>query len=188
LEFDGTEGYVEVPDSDNYEFAGDFSIAFWLKSEMPAPGSLGIVTKGYHDKSNTKPWYLVYFVPAGSVDLYLRTKDNKNSRAKGAIKVNDGKWHHIVTMKRGKKFQVYVDGKKDGEADAVDAKYGESDLPLVFMTHYFRYVKGALDEVVIFNKALSEGEISDLMKGFQSGTAVEANVKLPTIWSRIKNQ
>ncbi|MAE17894.1 hypothetical protein CMK12_02970 [Candidatus Poribacteria bacterium] len=69
LEFDGTEGYVEVPDSDNYEFAGDFSIAFWLKSEMPAPGSLGIVTKGYHDKSNTKPWYLVYFVPAGSVDL-----------------------------------------------------------------------------------------------------------------------
>ena len=149
---------------------------------------MGIVTKGYHDKSNTKPWYLVYFVPAGSVDLYLRTKDNKNSRAKGAIKVNDGKCHHIVTMKRGKKVQVYVDGKKDGEADAVDAKYGESDLPLVFMTHYFRYVKGALDEVVIFNKALSEGEISDLMKGFQSGTAVEANVKLPTIWSRIKNQ
>ena len=66
---------------------------------------------------------------------------------------------------KGKKVQVYVDGKKDGEADAVDAKYGESDLPLVFMTHYFRYVKGALDEVVIFNKALSEGEISDLMKG-----------------------
>ncbi|HIA68573.1 TPA: LamG domain-containing protein [Candidatus Poribacteria bacterium] len=109
------EAYVEIPDSDNFEFSGDFFIALWLKSEMPAPGSLGIVTKGYHDKSNTKPWYLVYFVPAGTMDFYLRNEANQNSRAKGKTVINDRKWHHIVSMKAGNKVKVYIDGKEDGE-------------------------------------------------------------------------
>jgi len=189
LEFDGSESYVEIPDSKDFEFAGDFSIAFWLKSEMPAPGSLGIVTKGYHDKSNTKPWYLVYFVPAGSMDFYLRNEANNNSRAVGTTKVNDGKWHHLVAMKAGDKVKMIVDGKEDG-ATAVTGKatYGKHDYPLVFMAHYFRYVEGFLDEVALFNKALSTKEITSIMKGLEAFLSVNGAGKLSIFWSQIKQQ
>ena len=81
-----------------------------------------------------------------------------------------------------------VDGKEDGAADAVDATYGENDQPLVFMVHFQRWIKGMMDEVAIFNRALSEDEINQIMSGglSQSVLAVEPAGKLGIAWGALK--
>jgi|JYMV01.1.fsa_nt_gi hypothetical protein len=73
-------------------------------------------------------------------------------------------------------------GRKTGKTDlASKAKYGKNDYPLVFMAHYFRYVEGLLDEVAIFNRALTEGDIAKIMDGLkQNVLSVSVKDKLPT--------
>ena len=59
-------------------------------------------------------------------------------------------------------------GRKTGKTDlASKAKYGKNDYPLVFMAHYFRYVEGLPDDVAIFNRALTEGDIAKIMNGLK---------------------
>ena len=188
---DGTEAYVMVPDNEDFEFKDDFSIACWFQNNTPPPDATGIVTKGYHKPSgaggDSKPWYLVYFLTGGTVDFYLRDTKSTNSRAVGKTPVNDGKWHHIVSMKAGNKVKVYVDGKEDGSADAVDAVYGENDQPLVFMVHFDRWFKGMIDEVAIFNRAITDKEITQVMGGLQNVLAVDPEGKLAVTWSQLKS-
>lgn len=191
LSCDGTEAYVMVPDHEDLEFDGDFSIACWIQNEQPPSSASSFVTKGY-DKpgdagGNAKPWYLVYFLTEGTVDMFLRDTNDTNSRAQGTTPVNDGEWHHIVAMKAGNQVKVYIDGEEDASADAVDATYGENDQPLVFMVHHHRWINGLLDEVVIFDKALSEGEIDLIMNGIQGVLAVDAKGKLAVTWGNLKS-
>jgi len=191
ISVDGTEAYVMIPNHDDFKFKGDFTIACWFfNNNTPPPDHSGIVTKGYHRPAgsggNSKPWYMLYFLKAGSVDFFLRDTKDVNSRAVGKTLVNDGKWHHVVGVKAGNKVKIYIDGKEDGVADAVNAVYGENDQPLVFMVHYDRWLKGLIDDVAIFNKALTEDQISTIMKGSVI-SAVSSKGKLATTWSNLKN-
>ncbi|MEK7398996.1 MAG: LamG domain-containing protein [Candidatus Poribacteria bacterium] len=192
LSCDGTAGgFFSVPDNADFKFSGDFSIACWFSNNTAPADNSALVAKGYHtipaNGGDAKPWYMVYFLKAGTVDLFLRDSKAVNSRTTGKVLVNDGKWHHVVGLKAGNKVKVYIDGKEDGVADAVDAVYGDNTQPLVFMVHYDRWLKGSLDEVAIFNKALTEADIATVMKGLASGvSAVDSKGKLAVAWSQLK--
>ena len=191
LSCDGTEAYVMVPDHDDLEFEGDFSLACWFQNSTPPSDHSGLITKGY-DKpggggGNMKPWYLVYFLTSGTVDLYLRDTKDANSRASGKTRINDGEWHHVVAMKAGKQVKIYVDGKEDGVANAIDARYGGNDEPLVFMVHHQRWIKGLMDEVAVYNRALDEDEIASMMNGLgEILYAIEPEGKLADTWGCLK--
>jgi hypothetical protein len=146
---------VEIPDSPVLEFDEDFTLAVWIKTEATPPSELCIMTKGYHDQSNTRPWYLLYYRPAGTMTFYLRSLSNMNSIADGVTPINDGNWHHVIGMKEGEEVRIYIDGKL-GAFVALGAEdiYGGNDYPLVFMMHYNRFLSGTIDEVAIFRKAL----------------------------------
>jgi len=189
---DGTEAYVMVPDDNALEFDGDFTIACWIWNEVPAADHSSFVTKGYHRPSggaggDSKPWYLVYYLKTGTVDFYLRDIGGANSHAVGKTPVNDGEWHHVVSMKDGAEVKVFIDGKEDGAAPAVNAKYGENDQPLVFMVHFDRWFAGKIDEVAIFNKALNENEIKLIMGGLEKSVlAVSPRDRLAATWGCMK--
>jgi len=50
-----------------------------------------------------------------------------------------------------------------------------------------RYFNGLIDEVVLYNRALSEAEIKDLMAANLATTAVNASGKAATTWGEIKS-
>jgi hypothetical protein len=188
---DGTEAYVMIPDDPAFEFDGDFSIACWVWNENPASDHSSFVTKGYHrtagNGGDAKPWYLIYYLKTGTIDFFLRDTNAVNSRAVGKTVINDGQWHHVVCMKAGKEVKVYVDGKEDGSAPAVDAKYGENTQPLVFMVHYDRWFAGKIDDVAIFNKALNDNEIKVVMGGINKGVLEVSPIeRLTSTWGNIK--
>ncbi len=187
LEFDGVDDMVVIPDADALEFEGDFTLAAWIMTDAAGGDPPSIITKGYHDRSNTKPWYLMYYRPTGTITLYLRSLADENSVADGTTPVNDGEWHHVVCMKADDEVKVYIDGVEDASVPLLGQDtYGGNDYPLVFMRHYDRYLAGVLDEVAIFKKALTEGEIEQLMKGGVSVLAVNARGKLTAIWGQVK--
>jgi len=188
---DGTEAYVMVPDDDAFKFDGDFTLACWVQNSTPPPDHSSFITKGYHRPGgaggDSRPWYLVYFLTSGTVDMFLRDAGGANSRAMGTTQVNDGEWHHVLGLKDGNEVRIYIDGQEDGTAPAVDAVYGENDQPLVFMVHFDRWITGLIDEVAIYNRALDDAEIDTLMNGIGDvAKAVDPASKLTTSWGAVK--
>ncbi len=83
---------------------------------------------------------------------------------RGTIKVDDGQWHHVAGVYDGSKLYLYVDGIIDVSEDssgkinntAGNVYIGENEDQMG------REWKGQIDEVRIYNRALSHGEIVSL--------------------------
>lgn len=104
----------------------------------------------------------------------------------GTIKVKKGEWTHIVGTYDGKIESLYINGELDTTAN----KTGKIDTPanaLGLGKYSSETYIGGMDELFLFNRALSQNEIKDLMKGYKSALAVESNEsKLTTVWGNIK--
>ncbi len=106
----------------------------------------------------------------------------------GTIEVKQGEWTHIVGTYDGKIQSLYI----NGELDTTVAKTGKIDTPanpLGLGKYSSETYIGGLDEIFLFNRALSQDEIKTLMKGYKSALAVSSiSNKLATAWGNIKVQ
>lgn len=162
LYFDG-KTYVRVKNSlDGRLNLGlrDFTLSCWVKTTALTDGSdwdrQDIVALG--DPYNSGIAISVFHNrPAGFVGNTGRTGYSENSRI-----INDGQWHEIVLERRAGMVYLYADGVLQHQynfggdvtvtSDLFIGKHGIKDQS---------YFKGAIDEVKLFNYALSGAEIAD---------------------------
>ena len=110
----------------------------------------------------------------------------------GQTTVADTEWHHIAATYDEEMLRLYVDGVPDGQQPRTTTP-DTNDAPLtigaVFDTGGSP-LTGALDDVGLFNVALTEKEINDIMKrGLrETATAVCTSDKLAGVWGNIKVQ
>lgn len=124
---------------------------------------------------------------------------------RGLPKISDGKWHHIVytnniyiekfgAKRRILERHIYVDGKPLIGGKQV-MRHSELLIPFekpVYLGANNRkgsvtqFFQGAVDEVRIYNRALTEAEV---IQNFASkiGYSVEPNNKLPITWATLKS-
>ena len=81
----------------------------------------------------------------------------------GNSHVSDGEWHQIVGVRDNLKYSVYVDGKIEKSKEVSHVLEG-SDLPMHIGHHggWGTYFQGSLDDIRIYNRALSEAEVKEL--------------------------
>ena len=100
-----------------------------------------------------------------------------------------GKWHHVVGTYDGAEMKIYVNGKLENTSDAQSGAINYPDRVFFSIGSYkddnedFVH-KGKLDEVRLYDRALSEKEISNNLNA--EGLAVEATGKLSLTWGQIK--
>jgi hypothetical protein len=79
----------------------------------------------------------------------------------GATPVDDDAWHHVAAVYDGKTFSLYVDGELDGSEEST-GPITASTYPLLIGENAQatgRFWNGLIDEVVIYDRALSVGEV-----------------------------
>ncbi|HEY7156880.1 MAG TPA: LamG domain-containing protein [Gemmataceae bacterium] len=83
-----------------------------------------------------------------------------SASAESKRRVNDGQWHHALVEadRRARTLTVYVDGKKDGSAEGVDASVSLANEGDVYVggTPEGRYLDGAMDFLRIAQGTLSD--------------------------------
>ncbi len=110
-------------------------------------------------------------------------------------------WYHYVITGDSVTSKVYIDGElivDDPHVNhAVPEDFSFAKYTDVFMfvgageaSHVWRFEDAIVDEVAVYNKVLTEGEINDLMvKGLRGAlTAVDPQDKLASRWGEIKMQ
>ena len=108
----------------------------------------------------------------------------------GTTIVTDNEWHHLAGTYDKKSVKSYVDGVVEADAP-FDGTPDESPGPLTIGDCYgFPYpVKGLMDEVGLFNVALTEEEINRLMNdGLSEVLSVSPSGKTAVTWGRIKGR
>jgi len=190
------EQYVRVADSDDLHFEdNDFTFTAWISIDnFDAPLPLCILSKRSLAEKNACP-SLMWVVGDGANQLELQMRDDSaglNSlTAKTQLKAKV--WYHVAVVKDPKNVTFYINGVEDGKLPhGFDGSF-TSYQPLFIGVHHWGIFEpivwdstltGIIDEVGVFNKALTSEEIKNLMPNL---LAVEASGKMATSWGHIKS-
>lgn len=192
LEFNGTDNWVEVPHSQTVSFEAGTSFSLTVHFKGTKVGG-SLAGKNYEDKTQAVPWYMLWNGGADNkVTFFLRDSASQNSRPISTTEIGDNEWHFIagVADADSGKVSLWIDGEKEAEADFdTNSGYGTSEGVFHIGRHFDRYSAGIIDEVVLFNTALSEADLQSVMNdGLAALTAVEAEGKIATTWGDIKKR
>lgn len=162
LSFNGISDRVVVPDSGSLDFGtGDFSISLWARTDgYVSKGSRwnclvskGLITKG------TNPFYGMYIEEDSNKVYFAVGNDGYYGRSNLAL--NDGSFHHIVGLRDSGVVYLYVDGvlQSTSNGSAVNITNGVDFIIGADTLGSQRYFGGVIDQVKVFNKALSASEV-----------------------------
>jgi hypothetical protein len=164
LTLDGVSGIVTIPDAPVLRITGDITIAFWKRKTANNKDWTRIVGKGNGGQRNFGVWeypegdgrlkFQIYSTAGGSV-LELDTP--------AALPINA--WSHVVCAISVNAAAIYVNGVLVGNA-ARTGDPGVSADPVTFgHAGYHGFWAGQLDDIRLYNRALSMSEIVYLAAG-----------------------
>ena len=164
IQLDGVDQMVEItggePDDLAFE-GGSMSIAGWFKVGAFDKSWQALVAKG--EGSN---WRVARNSASGTMSYAGGLTD-----ATGATDVSDGNWHHLVAISdaSGANFgtAIYIDGVQDGTISGTAALVANGSRMIIGDNpgSRGRYWNGAIDDLAIWNRVLTEAEISALYAG-----------------------
>jgi len=176
----GSSEYVTIPDHTDYDFSDAFSVFVDIKPTAVGIAD-GIVTK-YRSSGELREWALDLIDVSGSdakliVVLGTSGGTGASNQTTDNLVVSNGGWYHIGFSYNAGVVKIYVnsievDSTKTGthvttlNKEAVDIEIGRYNGGV--------YFDGAIDNVMIFDKVLSQGEINYL---YNNGDGTETLVK-----------
>lgn len=182
LEFHGVE-YVELQNSAaNLPFGATdpFTVTAWVKNQ----GGGTIIGKF---NGGVIGAYIVTISGGGTVTFHREVDPWGLS---GTRSVRAGEFGHIAATYDGTEMKIYVNGELDVTQNR-PAQNTDVVTPVLIGARFTGgkpsdFFSGALDEVALFNVALTEEQIQEVMEGLAPPEAVSASGKLASTWGSIK--
>ena len=166
LQFDGVSAYMRVATSSSLSVTNAFSIAAWVKLDAAGQWQT-IVSKLVSEGVNAYPFsdYALMAVASGTgfVTRVSVTTAGSFNLLDSTNVVSYGAWHHLAGVYDGSTLKVFVDGVQNGSV-LVSGTVSSNGQPLFIGRNGAGgdSMKGQLDDVRIFRRALSGAEVQAL--------------------------
>ncbi|MCZ6801974.1 MAG: LamG domain-containing protein [Nitrospirae bacterium] len=187
LQFNGTTDWVEVPHADILTVAEEVTVMAWINTPRHTGGPDDAQWQGILAKGNAQRSYSLY-TDQGNSGLHFSVG---GSGSNSEVEVALNEWQHVVgQVVGGNTHRYYINGELAGDFPGQNPPPGLADTEnvLIGKTHEnSREFDGLIDEVRIWNRALSEEEIQNYMNT-GNVTAVEPAGKLATAWGALKSR
>jgi len=165
LEFDGDGDYIEVPYNAELIPSSMITVSMWLNAtEFNNYGEYAISQR--RDKTNST--YAIYG-GNGTGNFYISQEDSTFVLSPDSDNAITGDWHHVVGVADGAYVRLYVDGVEQGNGTSYDGTLDKSEsvgeslyIGCYEIADPAREFPGTIDEVMIYDRALSESEIQDI--------------------------
>lgn len=149
------------------DITGNISICLWVKPESTPAQDRSFI--GKWNASGNQRSYVFQVTTAGVIDGILSSNGTATTRATGASSLGTGAWRHLAMVYNGTDIRLYLDGNLDSNGASNPAAYtggifnGNADFRIgAHGTTVTQFFDGLIDEVAVFNRALSSTEISDI--------------------------
>jgi hypothetical protein len=164
LSFDGVNDYIDVPDNPALRFtkSDSFTICSWVNPastgdivcKMQAGSQHGLFT--YEMQwSATGQYFDLQFCNSGNYYKYIYTPNGS---------APPGSWYHVACVYQNKNAMIYLNGELAGSGYFNSDPSGAANNSLAMGVRAyddikFDYLNGTLDDIRIYNRALTAEEI-----------------------------
>ena len=168
LAFDGQAAYLDILPStlDALKPNPPLSLATWVRIDEQR--GMGLFTTNYDDEVNHGAWLSLAADGRVAINYGNGGRIDRSSRRtkRGDTRLTPGRWYHVVgTIHTTDSLSIYVNGDDDGgfyDGDAQQLAYSDGPASLGRRDRGAGvppvYFAGALDCVLVYNRALSEAE------------------------------
>jgi len=156
LSFDGSDDYVDCGNDSSLDITEAITVETWVK---PAQNSdhAGIAAKEHY--TNNQGWVLIQL---SGTDWYFRIYNGATYKAVSeSNSVDLNTWQHVVATYDKQYMRLYKNGVQIGTPTACDWSIATTSEPLCigYRSSVGQHFSGIIDEVRIYNRALSADEI-----------------------------
>jgi len=174
--FNGTSDYILANEIPEMNGASEYSYGAWVKhtGDYSYPNCASgcaqfIVSRGWDVTSGN--FRLGFAQPAGFGANGYKWFTGANALTGGTLSnepnpVPQTEWSFVLAVKKNNLLNLYVNGVLNSSS-SVQGALGSNNSPLIIGKHilnnYPYFMNGFIDDVVVFNRALSENEVVQLM-------------------------
>ena len=159
MRFNGVNNYIEIPDAASIKFGNtNFTLSCWIKTDTNITDRQHIIGKKWDIYAGN----IGYAMYINAAKIESRIADGSN-QATLVTDISTKKWYNVATVRDGNDFTLYINGiAKKTTTLAV----GDTNNTYPFRCGYAPSSKypynGLIDEVALFNRALTASEIKTL--------------------------
>jgi hypothetical protein len=153
LSFDGSNSYLQVPNSASLNITGPITLEAWVKTNS----STTIENVLFRGDWTQNAYSYDLQIQNGKVRMDSYCSVSVYSYAIGATTVSTGIWHHIAGVFDGSQVRVYLDGALDGSSSGTCAPASTSTILRIGSDNniYYPYnFSGLIDEVRVTSGVL----------------------------------
>ena len=159
--------WIDGPGLDNFPRAVDFTLSFYFKPDNNnTPATPQVLFSKRNDCDQDSSLLIKYF-PGGSNQLSVELFESQTTATTIFAPLPISCWHHITVVRKGSEVILYHDGIELKRGSTINGQRVRiSDLNDFFIGGNDcvsdANFKGALDEIRMYNRALTRDEIEDL--------------------------
>jgi len=173
LSFDGSNDYVAVADDDLWAFGKrDFTIELWAKFTWGGGGSVGhpgdVFIGNDEGPGSRAKWF--FALGGGVLNFHI------NGPGIGArffprvpFRPSPGQWYHLAVRRTADTYAIFVDGVLKGSAVDKSTIPNPRAALTIGQAEGLGFMHGQLDEVTIYDRALSDAELLAISNAGSAG-------------------
>ncbi len=156
-----------------------FTVTMWVKPALAGGEQQCVFTQKQQNATNLSLHYRIYTSGQVRMGFYGNDLD-----AHGGVQAND--WAHICFWcdADSKTRRIYINGESKAEDKNKSLFLGTSGDTIIGSWDGSQRFNGLIDEVTVWDRALSEADIKESMLGI--GASVDPSGKLAVTWARVK--
>jgi hypothetical protein len=177
--------YIKTDLAGDYDRDHDYAISFFISASNPTSANELIITKAYDSNTTQYPFRIEL---SGSNQLVFSTAGSNTFKTQVTSSSTVTSWTHVLCQKTGSSLQMYVNGTLHSSVSSnllintfsplsasarIDNPYG---LLIGGFDSTTSNLYGVLDEIRIYNKALSATLVGYLSDRSEGGTMFQSNI------------
>jgi hypothetical protein len=158
LLFDGDDDQIIIPDAPSLDLEEALTLAVWVR---PAPTGNGYLIGKINLFGSGFLYALDYLL--GEASGRFRDAQGAAGQVTGYLPVRANEWQLLVFTWDGQDMVCYVDGVVEGHLERSGTTIGTNDGDIEIGSYEDARYRGAIDEVLIMNRALSCREVAIML-------------------------
>jgi prepilin-type N-terminal cleavage/methylation domain-containing protein len=162
LLFDGNKEYITVPNSSSLDIGGELTISLWLKPSVDSSNFHNSWNFFIYHRNSLK--YETGFYNTGGPRFKPYNESGDNFDFSPSLSWSAGTWYNVIYKRQGALLEIYVDGiLEDSRNDFTgNLRTGGTEVRIGGAGSSNSGFIGTIDEVAIWNRALTASEISQI--------------------------
>ena len=152
MSFDGTNNYIDCGNNSSLNIKNEITLSAWVFVRDFTKTYSGIISTGLGIVNQS---YSLQIREANNVMVFVRADGSVWNGVTANNLLSDA-WIHVVGVDNGSKQSIYIDGVKRNESNSLGVIV---NIAYVAIGKYSISLDGLIDDVRIYNRALSQEEI-----------------------------